>query len=227
LAYINHNSPHAQPLASTTTHRSTTLGLYQPQLTARTTLGLNHNSPHAQPLAYINHNSPQHNPQPQLTAAQPSTTTHRSTTLGLYQLQVHDLNHNSPHAQPLAYINCRYTMARTETSVTVRTEHVELMIAVPVSVYSLGCGRLNVTLLSETSSALSGVVLCPGVAKSRVPTDPAHPGTVMDSWTDIVLGDSLNLNGSVDTTDCYCGAGEHSSAAMRARECRARALAGV
>jgi len=89
------------------------------------------------------------------------------------------------------------------------------MIAVPVSVYSLGCDRLNVTLLSETSPALSGVVLCPGVAKSRVPTDPAHPGTVMDSWTDIVLGDSLNLNGSVDTTDCYCGAGEHSSAAIR------------
>ena len=28
----------------------------------------------------------------------------------------------------------------------------------------------------------------------------------MDSWTDIVLGSEANLNGSVDTTDCYCGA---------------------
>ena len=40
----------------------------------------------------------------------------------------------------------------------------------------------------------------------REPLAPAHQGVVMDTWTDIVLGSAGNLNGSVDTTDCYCGA---------------------
>lgn len=102
-------------------------------------------------------------------------------------------------------------MTRSDGSVTVRTDRVELIVAVPVSVDALGCDRLNVTLLdNDLPTDLAEAVLCPGVASRRVPTDAAHPGVVMDTWTDIVLGDALNLNGSVDTTDCYCGAGECS-----------------
>ena len=97
-----------------------------------------------------------------------------------------------------------YTHTLTADSLTLKTAEVELRLAVPVSHADLGCHRLNVTLALTPGAAPT--VVCPGTATGRAPTDPAFPGVVMDQWTDLVLAtDSGNLNGSVDTTDCYCG----------------------
>lgn len=98
-----------------------------------------------------------------------------------------------------------YTHTLTSTLLTLKTADVELQLALPVPSKVLGCAEFNVTL-SLTKGSVPTVV-CPGTATGRVPLDPAYPGVVMDSWTDIILGsDSGNLNGSVDTTDCYVGA---------------------
>ena len=58
----------------------------------------------------------------------------------------------------------------------------------------LDCAHWNVTILS------SGVVACVGEASGKIPTDPSHPGVVMDEWTDIILGPPGNLGGSLDST---------------------------
>lgn len=97
-----------------------------------------------------------------------------------------------------------YKLDRIEQAgLTLTTADVELRLALPVSAGDLGCDRLNVTLLT---GALRGDVVCPGTAATRVPTDSQHPGVVMDSWTDIAYDTAGNLNGSVDTTDCYVDA---------------------
>jgi alpha-glucosidase (family GH31 glycosyl hydrolase) len=100
-----------------------------------------------------------------------------------------------------------YTLTRTATLLTLATAEVELRLALPLSATALGCERLNATFVGASAGpSLRGRTVCPGEARGRVPTDPAHPGVVMDSWTDILRDTDGNLNGSVDTTDCYCGA---------------------
>ena len=106
-----------------------------------------------------------------------------------------------PHREAVSVPTYSHTL--TAGSLTLSTADVELRLALPVSASSLGCDQFNVTL------KLTGGgdhVVCPGTATGRIPLDPKHPGVLMDSWTDIVLGSEANLNGSVDTTDCYCGA---------------------
>jgi len=93
----------------------------------------------------------------------------------------------------------------------------ELFIVTPIfnlsfvltSRMAIDCRHLNITFF------LAGklVTACFGEAMGRTPLDPnpPHAGILMDEWTDIVLGAPTydsggNLNGSVDTTDCYEGA---------------------
>lgn len=97
-----------------------------------------------------------------------------------------------------------YTHTLTGSLLVLKTAGLELALALPVSASDLGCDRMNITLAASPAEANPSVV-CPGLATGRTPSDPAHPGVLMDTWTDIVLGPPGNLNGSVDTTDCYCG----------------------
>jgi hypothetical protein len=100
-----------------------------------------------------------------------------------------------------------YTHTMTPEGLTLETADVTLKLALPVGpAHQLGCEQFNVSLKLTPASAAPTTV-CPGLATGRVPTDPAHPGVLMDQWTDLLLGTNTgNLNGSVDTTDCYCGA---------------------
>ena len=129
-------------------------------------------------------------------------------------------------AQAVASAPVPFNHTLSSTGLTVHTARVTLRLALPLllptasaqpstsaspsdfasdsapSSPGLSCAALNVTLES-------GAVVCPGLATGRSPLDPEHhPGIVMDTWTDIVLGDAAggNLNGSLDTLDCYCGA---------------------
>lgn len=99
-----------------------------------------------------------------------------------------------------------YTHTMSASGLVLKTADITLKLALPVRpTQQLTCELFNVSLKLTPSSPAKTV--CPGLATGRVPTDPAHPGVVMDEWTDLLLGtDTGNLNGSVDTTDCYCGA---------------------
>lgn len=99
-----------------------------------------------------------------------------------------------------------YTHTMSASGLVLKTADITLKLALPVTpAQQLTCNLFNVSLKLTPSSPAKTV--CPGLATGRVPTDPAHPGVVTDEWTDLLLGtDSGNLNGSVDTTDCYCGA---------------------
>ena len=79
-----------------------------------------------------------------------------------------------------------YTHTLTAAALTLRTPDVELRLALPVDAADLGCARFNVTL--KVAAGAPATVVCPGRATGRVPTDPAHPGVLMDQWTDILLG---------------------------------------
>ncbi len=99
-----------------------------------------------------------------------------------------------------------YTHEMSASGLVLKTADITLKLALPVKpAQQLTCELFNVSLKLTPSSPAKTV--CPGLATGRVPTDPAHPGVVMDEWTDLLLGtDTGNLNGSVDSTDCYCGA---------------------
>jgi hypothetical protein len=102
-----------------------------------------------------------------------------------------------------------YTVVEhTETKLLIVTPTLNLSFVL-TSPMALDCQHLNVTFwLAENL-----VTACFGEAVGRTPLDPnpPHTGMLMDEWTDIVLGAATvdyggNLNGSVDTTDCYEGA---------------------
>ena len=82
-----------------------------------------------------------------------------------------------------------YTHTMTPEGLTLETADVTLKLALPVGpAHQLGCEQFNVSLKLTPASAAPTTV-CPGLATGRVPTDPAHPGVLMDQWTDLLLMD--------------------------------------
>jgi hypothetical protein len=69
----------------------------------------------------------------------------------------------------------------------------------------LGCAALNISLRHPTGAA-GASWWCPGSSYQRPTTSPFWPGEELDEWRDIVHGPVGNLNGSLDSTDCYHGA---------------------
>jgi len=99
-----------------------------------------------------------------------------------------------------------FTHALSASGLMVKTSRVTLRLALPLDAAgakgSFTCARMNVTMEA-------GKVVCPGTgAIATRHAVPSHPGGVTSTWTEIIRGDEAgNLNGSVSTTDCYCGAG--------------------
>lgn len=69
---------------------------------------------------------------------------------------------------------------------------------------TLGCAALNISMNKPTGTGTSW--WCPGSTYKRPGTSPFWPGQELDEWHDIVHGPPGNLNGSLDSTDCYHGA---------------------